>query len=98
MGRKGETANSEKGILFESPFLFVTRFKMRILILIAIGLLLYVIIGNLWRRSRSQPSPPKAATEKMVKCKQCGLHILEQEAIRQADNYYCSHEHLEADS
>ena len=70
---------------------------MRILVLIAIGLLLYVIIGNLLRRSRP-PSSPHTDTEKMVKCKQCGLHILEQEAIRNGDNYYCSHEHLEDDS
>lgn len=69
---------------------------MRILVLIAIGLLLYVIIGNLWRRSR--PSSPKTITEKMVKCKQCGIHILEQEAIREGNHYYCSREHLEADS
>jgi uncharacterized protein len=69
---------------------------MRILVLIAIGLLLYMIIGRLWRSSR--PSSPKIASEKMVKCKQCGLHILEQEALRQGDAFYCSHEHLEADS
>ncbi|MFT7414497.1 MAG: hypothetical protein ACI9FO_001156 [Methylophagaceae bacterium] len=69
---------------------------MRILVLLAIGLLLYVIIGNLLRRSR--PSSPKTITEKMVKCKKCGLHILEQEAIRQGDSYYCSDEHLEADN
>lgn len=69
---------------------------MRILVLIAIGLLLYVIISKLLRRSR--PSSLNTRTEKMVKCKQCGLHILEQEAIRNGDNYYCSHEHLEADN
>lgn len=69
---------------------------MRILVLIAIGLLLYIIIGRLLRSSR--PSSPNAITEKMVKCKHCGLHILEQEAMRNGDNYYCSHEHLEADS
>lgn len=69
---------------------------MRILVLIAIGLLLYVIIGNLLRRSR--PSASNATTEKMVKCKQCGLHIVEKEAIREGDHYYCSREHLEADS
>jgi len=69
---------------------------MRILVLIAIGLLLYIIIGRLWRSSR--PSSASSITEKMVKCKHCGLHILEQEAIRNGDNYYCSHEHLEADS
>ncbi len=70
---------------------------MRILVLIAIGLLLYVIIGNLLRRSKSS-STSEMTTEKMVKCKHCGLHILEQEAVRKGDNLYCSTEHLEADS
>lgn len=68
---------------------------MRILVLIAIGLLLYVIIGRLLRASR--PTQPKAITEKMVKCKHCGLHVLEQEAIQKGQNHYCSVEHLEAD-
>lgn len=69
---------------------------MRILVLIAIGLLLYVIIGRLWRASRSQSSSPNLVVEKMVKCKQCGLHILEDEAIQKGGNSYCSTEHLEA--
>lgn len=66
---------------------------MRILILIAIGLLLYVIIGNLLRRNKLKS--PALLTEKMVKCQHCGLHILEQEAIQSGDDYYCSQEHLE---
>ncbi len=70
---------------------------MRILVLIAIGLLLYVIIGNLWRRSRPS-SPADANSEKMVKCQQCGLHILEQEAVKKGEYYYCSPEHIKADS
>lgn len=72
---------------------------MRILVLIAIGLLLYIIASRLWRASRnqSQPSPPNLV-EKMVKCKQCGLHILEEEAIQKGGNSYCSIEHLEADN
>jgi len=68
---------------------------MRILVLIAIGLLLYVIIGNLLRKNRA--STPKASSEKMVQCQHCGLHILEQEALQNGSNYYCSQEHIEAD-
>jgi len=68
---------------------------MRILVLIAIGLLLYVIIGNILRKNRSVT--PKTISEKMVQCQHCGLHILEQEAIQDDKNYYCSQEHLEAD-
>lgn len=67
---------------------------MRILVLIAIGLLLYVIISNLLRKNRT--TPPKAITEKMVKCEHCGLHILQQEAIQSDDHFYCSQQHLEA--
>jgi uncharacterized protein len=68
---------------------------MRILVLIAIGLLLYVVIGSLLRRNRTVP--PKSIAGKMVKCKHCNLHILEQEALRSGDAYYCSKEHLESD-
>ena len=68
---------------------------MRILVLIAIGLLLYVIIGNFLRRNRS--SSPKTRAENMVQCHYCGLHILEEEAIRGSNEYYCSKEHLDAD-
>ncbi|HHA18490.1 MAG TPA: hypothetical protein ENK70_02155 [Methylophaga sp.] len=67
---------------------------MRILVLIAIGLLLYVIISNFLRKNRKLP--PKSITEQMVKCEQCGLHILEQEAIQSDNHFYCSQEHLEA--
>ena len=68
---------------------------MRILVLIAIGLLLYVIINNLLRKKRSSSSV--VTSEKMVQCKHCGLHILEQESIQSGDDYYCSTEHLESD-
>jgi len=66
---------------------------MRILVLIAIGLLLYVIISNLIRKNR--PSPTERVTGKMVRCHHCGLHVLEQEAIQSGDDYYCSQVHLE---
>ncbi len=65
---------------------------MRILVLIAIGLLLYFIIGNLLRKNRQQAP---LIGEKMVQCKHCKLHILEQEALRSSDDYYCSQEHLD---
>lgn len=68
---------------------------MRILILIVIGLLLYVIIGNLIRKKKKLPRSTSDLGE-MVRCQHCGLHILEQEAIREGGNYFCSQEHLEA--
>lgn len=70
---------------------------MRILILIAIGLLLYLIITNFLRKQKRQQSESISSAEKMVRCKHCGLHILEQEAIQEGNNFYCSQSHLEAD-
>jgi len=70
---------------------------MRILVLIAIGLLLYIIISNYLRRQKVMKSQDTPSAEKMVKCKYCGLHILEQEALTANNNFYCSQEHLEAD-
>lgn len=70
---------------------------MRILVLIAIGLLLYIIIGN-YLRQKNRKLPTEKITEKMVRCQHCGLHVLEQEAIKSGSNFYCSQGHLEADA
>ncbi len=70
---------------------------MRILILIAIGLLLYIIIGNILRKNKLS-SLEDTDPEKMVSCKHCGLHILEQEALKSGQSFYCSQSHLEADT
>lgn len=67
---------------------------MRILVLIVIGLLLYIILGNLFRKKSD--SKPQDELGKMVRCLHCDLHILEREAVRSEDNYFCSQEHLEA--
>lgn len=67
---------------------------MRILILLAIGLLLYLIFTNLFRQIKNEKQIEKA--EKMVRCEQCGLHLLEQEAIQKDKHYFCTTEHLEA--
>lgn len=68
---------------------------MRILVLIVIGLLLYIIISNLFRKKNRSETPEELG--KMVRCKHCELHILEQEAIRLEDDYFCSQSHLEAE-
>ncbi|WP_417548923.1 PP0621 family protein [Methylophaga sp.] len=67
---------------------------MRILILLAIGLLLYVIFRNLYRQIKNERQIEQA--EKMVRCEQCGLHLLEQEAIQKNQHFFCTTEHLEA--
>ena len=66
---------------------------MRILLLLALGLLLYLVFVNLFRRKPSTDLPAKA--EIMVRCEHCGLHLPEHEAISQDKHYFCSTEHLE---
>ena len=68
---------------------------MRILVLIAIGLLLYIIVSKLIRQTRIGGESPPIESENMVQCHYCQLHILEQEAVRSGENYYCSQEHAE---
>ncbi|GAB4289275.1 MAG: hypothetical protein Kow0083_01960 [Methylophaga sp.] len=69
---------------------------MRILILLAIGLLLYIIIGSLIRKSKMTGNTTAGSSERMVRCEHCGLHIVEKEALQDNQQYFCSREHLEA--
>ena len=69
---------------------------MRILILIAIGLLLYIILTKRFRRHHSVDQVERRAAENMVRCEKCGLHIAEREAIKKGEHYFCSTQHLEA--
>ena len=86
----------QKRVSYWIPFFYGSEvLMMRILVLIAIGLLLYVIIGNLLRKNRN--STP-LISERMVQCKYCNLHILEQEAVKSGSDYFCSQEHLDIDS
>ena len=63
---------------------------------IALGLLIwiaFVLVRN-YLSARSAPRakrPPRIGS--MVRCARCGLHVLEGEAVRQGDAYYCSVEH-----
>lgn len=68
---------------------------MRILVLLAIGLLLILIFRNLWRKTKPT-LPMQSASENMVRCEQCGLHLIPKEAIRKEKLYFCTQEHFEA--
>ncbi len=69
---------------------------MRILILLAIGLLLYIIIGNLLRKNKMPSNTASDSSQRMVRCEHCGLHIIETEALEDNSQYFCSREHIEA--
>lgn len=59
-------------------------------------LALAIWIGWLaWRRLSVPESsnPPSKPVHAMVRCRHCGLHIPENEAIRDGGAVYCSEEH-----
>lgn len=54
----------------------------------------------LWRRiNRPRPSknPGNVAAAPMVRCAQCGVHVLQSKALEQGERWYCSQAHLEQD-
>lgn len=58
----------------------------QVLILIAVVTLVYLI-------ARSTASPVANISDKnteMVKCKKCDLNLLESEALKSGDNWFCS--------
>ena len=64
--------------------------------IITLGLLIWVVfvLARNYLRARNTPQakrPPRIGN--MVRCAHCGLHVLEGEAIKQGDAYYCSAEH-----
>lgn len=65
---------------------------MRILILIAIGLLLYTIIANLLFKKRALLN---MSTVEMVRCGHCGMHVSKKESVHSEDSFYCSSEHFD---
>ena len=76
---------------------------MRILLLIAIGLMVYMIIKRLMNDRTGNGLNKSAESQEssdLVKCQHCGVHILQPEAIQSAVNprhYYCCVEHKNMD-
>lgn len=68
--------------------------------LILLGLAIWLLF-RLYQRFIKGGSAKKPATHQidgdMVKCKHCGIHIPQSEAISNDGNHYCSRAHLEAD-
>jgi len=66
----------------------------------ALLLLVLVLAGVWWWRSRQAPSNndipevPPAQPLDMVRCTRCGMHIPSAEAVQGKQGPYCSHEHL----
>lgn len=51
-----------------------------------------MIIRHMIRQNRSD-KPQLAEPTQAVRCKHCGLHIPEKEAVHSGKDYYCSEQH-----
>ncbi|MEN9888136.1 MAG: hypothetical protein RL559_173 [Pseudomonadota bacterium] len=64
-------------------------------------LLVVLLVGWAWRRSRAKASPPSAPPtpahpQDMVVCLHCGVHLPQAEAVAGTLGLYCSSAHRSA--
>jgi len=73
---------------------------MGIFRLIILGLLIWLGF-RLYKRffaKKSVASDNKARiADNMVRCKHCGIHVPENEALRKGEDFYCCKNHLDPD-
>ncbi len=65
----------------------------RLLLLLALGVIAYLLLRR-WLARNSSATPPPAYAP-MVSCMSCGLHLSRDTAIERDGRYYCSHEHAD---
>lgn len=72
---------------------------MRILLLIAAIVLVFMIVRTLVRKplGRSRQKQPPLTSGNMVRCDYCGLHVPDNEALLFDGRRYCSREHQKLD-
>lgn len=66
----------------------------RILLLLAIGVIAFLLLRRWLARNASSSTPPPAYAP-MVSCMSCGLHLPRDTAIERDGRYYCSREHAD---
>jgi len=66
------------------------------IILLVLGLLLaYWVLRGYRRRIDRNDAPSAGATEDMVRCERCGVHLPRSESVVAQGRHYCSVEHRE---
>jgi uncharacterized protein len=68
---------------------------LRLLLLIALGILIYRMWRN-WRARKAAAASVPRNEGKMLACEHCGLYFPEQDAIREGTHIYCSDAHRRA--
>lgn len=65
------------------------------LLLFVFGILLaWWFVKNLAKSARREDVKPPAASEDMVRCAQCGVHLPRSESCTSSGEFFCSEEHL----
>lgn len=66
----------------------------RIIFFVLLAVAAYLVWKSLQRAGRrTDPKPPPAATQAMVSCAHCGLHLPQTDALVDGNRYFCSDEH-----
>jgi uncharacterized protein len=68
------------------------------LLLIAAGIAIVYWLLRSYRNSASSTKAPPAASEDMVRCSQCGVHLPKSESILAGGKFFCSEAHRSAHS
>jgi len=72
----------------------------RLLILFLVVWFLFWLIKKQFNKIDNDRQPPNLddkSAEDMVACAHCGTHVPKSLAIKSADKYFCSQEHLDLD-
>lgn len=66
----------------------------RLLFIIILFVVSFLVVRSIRNKlDKKQLNNKKTKNTRMLKCDECGLHIPEQEAIRQGNHTFCSLEH-----
>lgn len=78
---------------FVSPPISECR-VLKILLLLAVGLIAYAVLKKYSRSVQGPPSKPQVReAEDMVRCAHCGVNLPRSEAIYSKGEFYCTVEH-----
>jgi uncharacterized protein len=62
-------------------------------VLLVVGVLVVYWLVRASLRRRDKAAPPKVATENMVRCAECGIHLPRGESFTVRGQFYCCAEH-----
>jgi uncharacterized protein len=66
----------------------------KLLVLVLVGVVFYLVWRGVARRARTDRGRCSGVeAERMVGCRQCGVHLPISEAVEADGNYFCSEEH-----